>query len=224
MPYFVNKTLTIAYFKNTVVHSHIFIGKLNPVRSEQAPFAKIRPNWGDFLRAECISLEHFTGIPVIPAGIKCLEGPVLQPDTRDLTFTPLTLFLILNQSRLSITRNENLPMKRKTAITSPAPDLFEGYPEFIVSLKQRIRSAQVKAALSVNRELVLLSWQIGNDILTRQEREGWGAKVIDRLSSDLIHEFPEMKGFSVRNLKYMQKFARAWRDTAIVQELLAQIT
>ena len=115
-------------------------------------------------------------------------------------------------------------MKRKTAITSPAPDLPEGHPEFIVSLKQRIRSAQVKAALSVNRELVLLYRQIGNDILTRQEREGWGAKVIDRLSSDLIHEFPEMKGFSVRNLKYMQKFARAWRDTAIVQQLLAQIT
>ena len=52
-------------------------------------------------------------------------------------------------------------MKRKTAITSPAPDLPEGYPEFIVSLKQRIRSAQVKAALSVNRELVLLYWQMG---------------------------------------------------------------
>jgi predicted nuclease of restriction endonuclease-like (RecB) superfamily len=129
-----------------------------------------------------------------------------------------------HESRLSISRNENLPMKRKTAITSPAPDLPDDYPEFIVSLKQRIRSAQVKAALSVNRELVLLYWQIGNDILTRQEREGWGAKVIDRLSSDLIHEFPEIKGFSVRNLKYMQKFARAWRHTAIVQELLAQIT
>lgn len=114
-------------------------------------------------------------------------------------------------------------MKPRTTTTSRA-DLPEGYPEFIVSLKQRIRSAQVKAALSVNRELVLLYWQIGDDILTRQEREGWGAKVIDRLSSDLIIEFPEMKGFSVRNLKYMRKFAGAWRDKAIVQELLAQIT
>jgi predicted nuclease of restriction endonuclease-like (RecB) superfamily len=115
-------------------------------------------------------------------------------------------------------------MKRRTEIVKPAPDLPEGYPEFIVSLKQRIRSAQVKAAVSVNRELVLLYWQIGNDILTRQEREGWGAKVIDRLSADLLHEFPDMKGFSVRNLKYMRKFAGAWRDMAIVQELLAQIT
>jgi predicted nuclease of restriction endonuclease-like (RecB) superfamily len=114
-------------------------------------------------------------------------------------------------------------MKRRTAITSPAPDLPEGYSEFIVSLKQRIRSAQVKAALSVNRELVLLYWQIGNDVLTRQEREGWGAKVIDRLSSDLMHEFPDIKGFSVRNLKYMRRFAGAWRDFLFVQQVAAQI-
>jgi predicted nuclease of restriction endonuclease-like (RecB) superfamily len=114
-------------------------------------------------------------------------------------------------------------MKRRTAITSPA-DLPEGYREFIISLKDRIRAAQVKAALSVNRELVLLYWEIGNDILTRQEKEGWGAKVIERLSSDLMHEFPGMKGFSVRNLKYMRKFAESWRDVSIVQELLAQIT
>jgi len=115
-------------------------------------------------------------------------------------------------------------MKARTTTTSPAPDIPEGYPDFIVSLKNRIRSAQVKAALSVNRELVLLYWQIGDDILTRQEREGWGAKVIDRLSSDLLHEFPEMKGFSVRNLKYMRKFAGAWRDSQFVQQVAAQIS
>jgi predicted nuclease of restriction endonuclease-like (RecB) superfamily len=114
-------------------------------------------------------------------------------------------------------------MKRRTAITSHNPDLPEGYPEFIVSLKQRIRSAQVRAALSVNRELVLLYWQIGNDILTRQEREGWGSKVIDRLSSDLVHEFPEMKGFSFRNLKYMREFAEDWCDLQFVQQVAAQI-
>jgi predicted nuclease of restriction endonuclease-like (RecB) superfamily len=114
-------------------------------------------------------------------------------------------------------------MKQKAAVTSPA-DLPEGYLEFIISLKNRIRSAQVKAVVSVNRELVLLYWQIGDEILVRQEREGWGSKVIDRLSSDLTHEFPAMKGFSARNLKYMKKFAGAWRDASIVQELLAQIT
>jgi predicted nuclease of restriction endonuclease-like (RecB) superfamily len=82
----------------------------------------------------------------------------------------------------------------------------------------------VKAVFSVNRELIQLYWQIGNEILARQDAEGWGAKVIDRLSRDLMREFPDMKGFSVRNLKYMRKFAEIWNDPSIVQELLAQIT
>ncbi|WP_239112338.1 DUF1016 N-terminal domain-containing protein, partial [Halomicronema sp. CCY15110] len=68
-------------------------------------------------------------------------------------------------------------------------------------LKTRIRSAQVKAALAVNRELLLLYWQVGREILTRQQAEGWGTKVLDRLAQDLKREFPEMKGFSRSNLK-----------------------
>lgn len=114
-------------------------------------------------------------------------------------------------------------MKRRAAISHDSTDCPEGYREFVATLKNRIRSAQVKAAVSVNRELVLLYWQIGDDILARQEREGWGAKVIDRLSSDLMKEFPEMKGFSVRNLKYMRKFAEVWRDTQFVQQVAAQL-
>jgi predicted nuclease of restriction endonuclease-like (RecB) superfamily len=103
------------------------------------------------------------------------------------------------------------------------PDLA-GYDAFLRALKDRVRAAQVRAALAVNRELVLLYWQMGRDILERQEREGWGAKVIDRLSRDLRREFPEMKGFSSRNLKYMRAFAQAWPDEAFVQAVLAQIT
>lgn len=99
-----------------------------------------------------------------------------------------------------------------------------GYAELFGQLKQRIREAQIRAALSVNRELVLLYWQIGRDILQRQEQEGWGAKVIDRLARDLKHEFPEMKGFSPRNLKYMRAFAAAYPDESIVQTTPAQIT
>lgn len=99
-----------------------------------------------------------------------------------------------------------------------------GYDEFLTDLKGRIRSAQVKAALAVNRELVLLYWQIGRDILARQQDQGWGAKVVDRLSRDLRAAFPEMKGFSPRNLKYMRAFAAAWPDEEIVQAPLAQIT
>lgn len=97
------------------------------------------------------------------------------------------------------------------------------YNHFLQELKTRIRTARTRAALAVNRELVLLYWQIGRDILERQEREGWGAKVIDRLARDLRSEFPDMKGFSPRNLKYMRKFAEIWPDGEFVQQAAAQI-
>lgn len=78
------------------------------------------------------------------------------------------------------------------------PDLPANYAFLLDSLRERIRSAQVRAALSVNREMVLLYWQIGQDILAQQAQYGWGAKVIDHLSQDLRQTFPEMKGFSTR--------------------------
>ena len=73
----------------------------------------------------------------------------------------------------------------------------ENYDDFFQNLKERIRSAQVKAALAVNQELIFLYWQIGQEILQRQQEAGWGAKVIDRLAQDLKTEFPEMTGFSL---------------------------
>ncbi|NEP46266.1 MAG: DUF1016 domain-containing protein [Okeania sp. SIO2H7] len=99
----------------------------------------------------------------------------------------------------------------------------DNYPAFLNSLKNRIRTAQIKAALAVNQELVILYWSIGRDILAKQEDEGWGTKVIDRLIEDLKAAFPDMKGFSGRNLKYMRSFAQAWPDKQIVQQLAALI-
>lgn len=100
---------------------------------------------------------------------------------------------------------------------------FEGYDTFLTDIKRRIRTAQVKAALAVNHELILLYWRIGHDILTRQQQQGWGAKVIEQLSKDLRHEFPEMKGFSRTNLLYMRAFAEAYPDEQIVQQVVGQI-
>ena len=97
------------------------------------------------------------------------------------------------------------------------------YGAWLAELKTRIHTAQQRATLAVNRELVLLYWQIGRDILDRQGREGWGAKVIERLAQDLRNAFPDMKGFSPRNLKYMRAFAEAWPDAGFVQEVLAQL-
>jgi len=101
------------------------------------------------------------------------------------------------------------------------PDPYEG---LLQSFKERIAGAQLRATLAVNRELVLLYWQLGCEILDQQRRHGWGAKVIDRLARDLRRAFPDQKGFSPRNLKYMRAFAEAWPDKSFVQGVLAQIT
>ena len=99
----------------------------------------------------------------------------------------------------------------------------EGYADWLTELKARIHAAQQRATLAVNRELVLLYWQIGRDILARQAEQGWGAKVIERLAHDLRAAFPDMKGFSPRNLKYMRAFAEAWPDAEFVQQAVAQL-
>lgn len=98
-----------------------------------------------------------------------------------------------------------------------------GYAELLQSVRERIREAQVRAGLAVNRELVLLYWRIGRDILVRQTGEGWGSAVIDQLSADLTGAFPDMKGYSPRNLRYMRSFAEAWPDEQFVQAVLAQL-
>ena len=97
------------------------------------------------------------------------------------------------------------------------------YAHWLTSLKSRIAGAQQRAALAVNQELVRLYHHIGSEILERQTRQGWGAKVIDRLASDLREAFPEMKGFSSRNLKYMKFFAQQCPDGLIGQQPAAQL-
>jgi len=98
-----------------------------------------------------------------------------------------------------------------------------GYREWLAEVKARVHAAQQRAAVAVSRELLGVYWQLGRDILERQGREGWGAKVVDRLARDLKAEFPEVKGFSPRNLKYMRGLADAWPDPEIVQQLLHKV-
>lgn len=100
---------------------------------------------------------------------------------------------------------------------------LSGYDQLLRDLKERIRHAQVRAALAVNRELVALYWQIGQEILLQQQQQGWGAKVIERLAKDLKKEFPDMTGFSRSNLLSMRAFAEAYPDPQIVQQLVGQI-
>lgn len=108
-------------------------------------------------------------------------------------------------------------MKRK-----PPAALSRGYGQLLADIKGRVRAAQIRAGLAANRELLALDWEIGRLILDRQKAEGWGAKVIDRLSRDLQNEFPGQQGFSPRNLKYMRAFAEAWPETVIVPPVVAK--
>ena len=87
-----------------------------------------------------------------------------------------------------------------------SPALLNGYHEFLGQLKLRIQTARVSAARAVNRDLILLYWDIGQAIVDRQKQLGWGESVIDRLSKDLLHAFPGVTGFSPRNLRDMKRF------------------
>ena len=97
------------------------------------------------------------------------------------------------------------------------------YFELRNSIITRIKETRLRYIIQANAGMIELYWNIGRDILRRQESEGWGAKVIDRLSVDLKVEFPEMDGFSPRNLKYMRKFAENWPDSVIMQQPVAQL-
>jgi predicted nuclease of restriction endonuclease-like (RecB) superfamily len=106
-------------------------------------------------------------------------------------------------------------------MTDLVPD---DYAATLENLKRQVHDARYQAQRRVNTELLMLWWRIGRTILDRQQEQGWGARVLDRLASDLRAEFPSMKGFSRRNLTYMQTFARAWPDAdAIGQQPVAQL-
>lgn len=98
----------------------------------------------------------------------------------------------------------------------------ENYISWLGDLKRRVREARTKAVLAVNQELILLYWQIGNEILERQQKHAWGAKVVDQLVGDLKAEFPDMTGFSRSNLMYMCAFTEAW-SAEFVPQLVGQL-
>lgn len=97
------------------------------------------------------------------------------------------------------------------------------YSQLLSELKTKIQTAQIKAALALNAELIRLYWDIGNTIWQRQKQEGWGAKTIERLAKDLKSAFPENKGFSSSNLKYMRRFAEEYPNLTIGQQPADQL-
>lgn len=118
-------------------------------------------------------------------------------------------------------------MRQTDSLEIPEPlagEVFAGYDAFLSDIKGRVQAARTRAAFAVNAELVLLYWTVGREISQRMREHGWGSKVVDRLAGDLRREFPDMKGFSLRNLRYMRSFAEAWPDGPILQAALAKLT
>lgn len=117
--------------------------------------------------------------------------------------------------------------KDKNGVIFPvAPNLSEmsdSYLDFIEEIKKEIQNQRLKVVLNANSSMICLYWNIGKAILQKQEEEGWGTRVIDRMAKDLKDAFPDMSGFSPRNIKYMRKFAECWPDFEIVQQVVAQI-
>lgn len=126
----------------------------------------------------------------------------------------------LSQSKSLSHRNSLKREIPKIAKVLPIPS---GYAVVLGELKRRITEERLRTVLSANATMVLLYWDIGNTILERQRLEGWGAKVVDRLSADLRKAFSDMQGLSPRNLKNMRAFAAAWPDKTIVQQAVAQL-
>ena len=121
---------------------------------------------------------------------------------------------------------KHMGKNREGVVFPVAPNLSEmsdSYMQFIEKIKEQIRTQRISVVMKANSSMICLYWTIGKAILEKQEEEGWGAKVIDRMAKDLKEAFPDMSGFSPRNIKYMRKFALCWPDYEIVQRVVAQI-
>lgn len=126
-----------------------------------------------------------------------------------------------NKNTLAVTKkSENA---KSTNLVKGSKTIPKDYRAFLEDLKARIRSSQLKAAISVNQELIKLYWEIGSSLYQRQQQEGWGAKTIVNLVKDLKDGFPGIKGFSLTNIKYMVQFAKEYPDFLISQQVVGQI-
>src|SRR3990170_1760219 len=108
-------------------------------------------------------------------------------------------------------------------VSPPRAGLPRDYAETLSAIKRRIQQERLRVVLAPNSAMVLLYWNIGRMVLDRKQREGWGARVIDRLAADLLEGYPDMKGFSARNLLFMRSFAEACPDAEKVKQLVSQL-
>jgi predicted nuclease of restriction endonuclease-like (RecB) superfamily len=108
-------------------------------------------------------------------------------------------------------------------MTTSILHLDTNYISFLDSIKIKFKKAQIRAALSINKELIILYWTIGSELITKQQQFKWGSQFIEQFSHDLQHAFPEMQGFSASNLKRMRRFAQEYPNPTIGSQLVTQL-
>jgi hypothetical protein len=114
-------------------------------------------------------------------------------------------------------------MKKPSSKQIARPVGKDSYAALLAEIKSRVSEAQVRAHLAVSRELILLYWSIGRDIVARQKAEGWGKSVIEKLAADIQSAFPGLEGFSSRNVWRMRAFFLAYSDVQFLPQPVAEI-
>lgn len=114
-------------------------------------------------------------------------------------------------------------MKNELKPANGSLHLDQNYKHFLSSIKERLQTAQIRAALAANSELIQFYWELGNDLIEKQKTQKWGAHFLEQFSHDMRQAFPEMQGFSVTNLKRMRLFAQAYPDFAIGAQAVPQL-
>lgn len=126
----------------------------------------------------------------------------------------------IDKKMLKILRNANIPIFYKNGISMSMKLEYDDYKNWFIELKDRIKTSQIKAALSVNSELISLYWYIGRRITDIQKNSKYGDGIILQLAADLKNEFPDMGGFSSSNLKYCKQFYQFWQQDPFSQQIV----
>lgn len=106
-------------------------------------------------------------------------------------------------------------MSKEIRVQDDALRLNQDYKHFLTDIKTRLQTAQIRAALATNSELIQFYWGLGTELIEKQKSHQWGTHFLEQFSHDMKQEFPEMQGFSVTNLKRMRMFAQAYPDFKI---------
>lgn len=107
--------------------------------------------------------------------------------------------------------------------TPAASTMPDWYPDLLAGVSKEVSTGRIRAISAASRELLMSYWSVGRQLAQRESEQGWGSKVVTRLSADIRTRFPGTKGFSPRNLRYMKTFAQAWPEFPMLQAPLATL-